>query len=172
MQIRKIAPVVIAALAALPLTAAKAENVNVKVSGIHNCCPMCTDPITSSLTKAGATDIKASPTEVSFVAADAATAEKAVKALFDAGFSGAKIEGAKAPVPVKNAKAKNLKIVGLHNCCGSCAKGIREAIKPFTGTNPVLQGTVLVMSSDKDIDADAVLKALSDKGYSGRIEKK
>ena len=171
MHFRKIAPVVIAALAALPLTAAKAENVNVKVSNIHNCCPMCTDPINASLTKAGATDIKATPTEVSFVAADAATAEKAVKALFDAGFSG-KVEGAKPPVAVKNAKAKNLKIVGLHNCCGQCAKGIREAIKPFSGTNPVLQGTVLVMSSDKDIDADAVIKALSDKGYSGRIEKK
>jgi periplasmic mercuric ion binding protein len=169
MHFRRFAPALIAALALLPLSAALAADV--KVSGIHNCCPMCTDPLTAALTNAGATDVKAAPTEVSFSAPDAATADKAVKALFDAGFAG-KVEGAKAPEVAKVPKAKNLKIVGLHNCCGQCAKAIREAIKPFTGTNPALQGGILVMSSDKDIDADAVLKALRDKGYSGRIEKK
>ena len=169
MQFRKFAPALVAALAVLPLAAALAGEV--KVSGIHTCCPMCADPLMSAITNAGGTDVKATPTEVTFAAADAATADKAVKALFDAGFAG-KVEGAKAPEVAKVPKAKTVKITGLHNCCGQCAKAIREAIKPFTGTNPALQGGVLVMSSDKDIDIDAVLKALRDKGYSGKVEKK
>jgi bacterioferritin-associated ferredoxin len=162
--------IALASTAALLLLAGSAFAADVKVSGIHNCCPGCTNVLKSALTGAGATDIKTTETEVSFSAEDPV---KAVKALYDAGFAGKKIDGAKAPEPenVKGVKTKSLKLTGVHNCCGSCLKGIQNATKA-TGTIDLKpKETTFTLSSDKEFDAEAAVKALRDAGYNAKVAK-
>lgn len=158
----------LAGLSTLLLTAS-AYAAEVKVTKIHNCCPQCTKGINTALTGAGATNIAPKPTEVTFSAEDP---DKAVKALFDAGFSG-KVEGAKTPSDGldKAVPAKSLKLAGVHNCCGQCTNGIKEAVKSFGTVNIKPQETTFTLVSDKDLDPKAVLKALRDAGYNARLEK-
>jgi len=151
------------------LLAASAYAADVKVTKIHNCCGGCAKAITTALTGAGATNIVPKETEVTFSAADP---DKAVKALFDAGYSG-KVEGAKTPADglEKAVPAKTLKLGGVHNCCGSCTTGITEAMKPFGTVTIKPRETTFTVSSDKELDPKAVLKALREAGYNARLEK-
>ena len=170
MGFRKYAFALIGALAVLPLSGALAADV--KVTGIHNGCPGCTNVLNKTLGEAGATNVKSTPTEVSFSVADAAAADKAAKALFDAGFAG-KVEGAKTPeaVGAKGVKSKTIKVAGVHNCCGQCLKGLTEAVKGL-GTNDLkAKATTFTITSDTELDAEAVVAALRKAGYNARIEK-
>lgn len=167
---RRFAFVLIAGLAVLPLSGAMAAEV--KVTGIHNCCGGCTNVLNKALGDAGATNVKSTPTEVSFTVADAVAADKAAKALFDAGFAG-KVEGAKTPdaVGAKGVKSKTIKVAGIHNCCGACLKGLTDAVKGL-GTNDLkAKATTFTITSDTELSADAVIAALRKAGYNARIEK-
>lgn len=151
------------------LLAASAYAADVKVTKIHNCCGACAKGITTALTGAGATNIVPKETEVTFSAADP---DKAVKALFDAGFSG-KVEGAKTPADglEKAEPAKTLKLGGVHNCCGGCTNAIKEAVKSFGTVTIKPRETTFILTSDKEMDPKAVLKALREAGYNARLEK-
>jgi len=154
-----------AALAAvLAVSAAAGE---VKVSGLHNCCGACGKAINKALTDAGATEIKVVKKEVTFQAADG---DKAVQALFDAGFAGT-VTGAKEPA-VDGGKGKEVKFEGIHNCCGSCAGPINAALKK-AGVKATVKGreATFVVASETEVDGEAVIKALRAIGYNAKVAK-
>ena len=157
----------ILAVVATGLLAVSAFAADVKVTGIHNCCGQCAAGINKALGAAGATDVKATSTEVTFSAADA---DKAVKALFDAGYGG-KVTGAKTPELPKAEATKSLKLDAIHNCCGGCTTALKDAVKPFGTTTIKPKETTFTLTSDKDIDVPAVLKALRDAGYNAKVIK-
>lgn len=149
--------------------AGAAQAADVKVTGIHNCCGQCAKAIQTALTGAGATDVVCKPTEVTFTCPDG---DKAVKALFAAGYSG-KVEGAKAPEAegVKGLKEKTLKITGIHNCCGNCTRVLGEILKPYGTADVKPRAEVITVTSDSPIDAEALMKSLRDAGFSAKIAK-
>ncbi|MCC2668485.1 MAG: putative metal-binding protein [Armatimonadetes bacterium] len=149
------------------LLAVSAYAADVKVTGIHNCCGQCAKGINTALSAVGATNVNATSTEVTFSAADG---DKAVKALFDAGYAG-KVTGAKTPEVAKTEPTKALKLDAIHNCCGGCTTAIKDAVKPFGATTIKPKDTVFTITSDKDIDAQAVLKALREAGYNAKVVK-
>jgi bacterioferritin-associated ferredoxin len=153
------------------LLATAAFAADVKVSGLHNCCPGCAKGVQETLDKAGAKDVKLNGKEVSFTADDAMKAQMAVRALFQAGYAG-KAEGARTPGIPRNAqqlKGKELKITGLHNCCGACTKAINEALAPLGKTELKARETECVLKSDNEIEAPKVIEALRAAGYNGRV---
>jgi copper chaperone CopZ len=158
------------AAAALGLAGtALALAVDVTVSGIHNCCGQCSAGINKALKEAGATNVKATKTSVGF---SADNADAAVKALFDAGFCG-KVEGAKAPEqPAGEGKAKEVKIEGVHNCCGACAGGITKVLKAIGAKSDAKgKSTSFTVTGEGELDVAAVLKALRDAGFNARQAK-
>jgi len=156
--------------AAALLIASAAHAADVKVTGIHNCCPACTKAITSTLEGAGAKDITIKTTEVSFSSEDA---EKAVKALYDAGFA-VKAEGLKSPgiEGAKGVKGKETKVEAVHNCCGSCTRAINGALKGAGGTSMVKpRETSFTVSTENDVQAEDVVKALRAAGFNAKVAK-
>lgn len=151
------------------LAAGAAQAADVKITGIHNCCPGCTKAIQTALTGAGAADVVCKPTEVTFTCPDA---DKAVKALFEAGYSG-KVEGAKAPEAegVKELKEKTLKITGIHNCCGNCTRVLQGVLKPYGTADVKPRAEVITITSESAIDAEALMKSLREAGFSAKIAK-
>ncbi len=158
-----------AAAAALLSCAGAALAADVKVSGLHNCCPGCSGGITNALNAAGAKNVTLTKTEVTFSADEA---DKAVKALHDAGYGG-KVEGAKAPeaVEAKGYKATTLKFTGAHNCCGACSGSIVKALKDLGTVTIKPRETTFTLTSDKEIDAEAAIKALRAGGYNAKLVK-
>lgn len=61
-----------------------------------------------------------------------------------------------------------VKISGLHNCCGSCLKGITKAIESAGAKAQIAKGdeTVTITAPDK-ATAQAALDKLADAGYHG-----
>lgn len=155
--------------AATLLLAGAAFAADVKITGIHNCCPGCTRNITAVLEKAGATSLDIKQGEVSFSSSDA---DGAVKALFDAGYSG-KVSGAKAPEVKGLAEIKGsaLKVEGVHLCCGACVAAVNGALSPLGKTDAKPRVTSFVLTSDKEVSAAEILKALHAAGFNAKIAK-
>jgi len=158
--------------ALLLASAAFAADVAVKITGLHNCCPGCNMGINKILTEQAVGTPTVNKGEISFTAADTEKAEKAVKALFDAGYAG-KVEGAKTPdaMGAKGTKATTLKLTGIHNCCGQCTRAIQAAIKDFGTSDLKPRDTAFTITSDKEIDAEALVKALRNAGYNVKVAK-
>ena len=162
-------PIYAAFGAAALLIASAAHAADVKVMGIHNCCPACTKAITSALEGAGATSVTLKTTEVSFSSDDP---EKAVKALYDAGFA-VKAEGVKTPAieGAKGVKGKETKVEAVHNCCGSCTRAINAALKGVGNSTVKPRETSFTVTSDNEVDAEDVVKALRTAGFNAKVAK-
>jgi len=151
-----------------------------KVTGAHNCCGACSKAINEALSSVeGVTDIVAKPktTEISFSAPDNKTARKAVNKLGQAGFHG-KVTGGKnvkyneKRIGVEAGKTDKLILVGVHNCCGGCAKAVDAAIGKVDGVESHKytknkKGVVLT----GNFDGLAVVKSLNDAGFHVRAPK-
>jgi copper chaperone CopZ len=155
--------------AAAILVAGTAYAGDVKITGIHNCCGNCNRIITAALEGAGATTISVKPGEVTFASTDP---DKAVKALYDIGYSG-KVEGAKVPeaVGAKGVRGKEIKVEGIHNCCPRCCAAIIAALKPIGTSNVKPQLTAFTVTTESEVEASAVVKALRDAGFNVKIVK-
>jgi hypothetical protein len=152
------------------LAAAAAQAADVKVTGIHNCCGQCKAAITKALTDGGATNVTLEGANLSFSAEDPV---KAVKALYDAGYAG-KVEGAQARPPsagARGVKGKVITVEGTHNCCGACVKALNEATKAVGTCNAKARDTSFTVSSDNEIEAAAVVRALREAGFNCHIKK-
>lgn len=153
--------------AAVLLLTSAAYAADVKVSGVHNCCPGCTKDITETLTKAGATNIKVEKQELSFTADEPV---KSVRALFAAGYAG-KVEGANQPgirKTLADMKGKSLKFDHIHACCGQCVKGINKAVEKLGKTDIKGGATSFTITSENEITAEDVVKALREAGFNAR----
>jgi mercuric ion binding protein len=130
-------------LAALALCLASTSLVwaetKVVVSGVHLCCGGCVTGAQEAVE--GLTGVKAECSmkekSITITATDDAGAQKAIDALADSGFHG-KVDSktvAFKPVATPDGKVKRLEVSGVHNCCGSCNKAIKGAIKTVDGVS-------------------------------------
>lgn len=146
----------------------------VSLSGLHLCCGKCVKGVNGAIDKvdgATATFDKDAGTGV-VTATDKATAQKALDELAAAGFHGA-VEGSSvAFVDDSGAKGKtkSLTVSEVHNCCGSCAKGLTKAVNTVEGAkieNLEKKATSFTVSGD--FDAKKLVKALNDAGYHVKV---
>ena len=152
-----------------------ADKTKVELSKMHLCCGGCVkgvkkaagtvDGVTCSIDKKGG---KAT------LAGDKASLEKALAAIAKAGYHGTSCcdikmkDDSGAP----DGKVAKLVLDGLHNCCGGCARKAIAAAKSVDGVTgvdlPKKSGTITVSG---DFNAKAVVKALNDAGYHGKVKK-
>lgn len=150
------------------LVASAAFAADVKVSGVHNCCGSCAKGINEALSKAGATNVKLEKTELSFSADDP---QKAVDALYAAGYAG-KLEGAKAPRSgAGQLTGKEIKLEGLHNCCGACTAAINKALAGIGKTDAKAGATTITVTAENDVKAIDVIRALRAAGFNAKVVK-
>jgi len=162
---RKLVSLFLGITAMLAATAAFAADV--KVTGIHNCCPGCANTIQTTLKDAGATNIVLEKTDLSFSADDA---QKAVTALCEAGFAGKLSEGVKRPASGAGQKAgKEIKLEKVHNCCGACTKAINDAVKDIGKTDAKAKASSFTVSSENEVQARAVVAALRKAGFNAHV---
>jgi copper chaperone CopZ len=157
--------------------AARAETeVKVELKGTHLCCPGCVDAVGKILGKIdgvkGKCDAKAGTVTITAKNADAA--KKALQALADGGFhgeTGDKDLAIKDDSGAKKGKVEKLTLTGVHNCCRSCCKGIKEAVKKVEGvkadTAKPKEDTFEVTG---DFDAAELVKALNAAGYHVKVK--
>jgi copper chaperone CopZ len=164
---------VIAGLVA-PL-AAQAES-KVKVSETHLCCGACVKAVNAALKDIQGVKHTADQDEgtIAITAADDAGAQAALDALLSAGFHG-KIDNPALKFKETKVAAGNvqrIELTGVHNCCGSCTKSIKEAIKSVDG---VTADTVKPKQSsfvvEGNFDAAKLVAALLDAGFAVQVKK-
>jgi copper chaperone CopZ len=164
--------------AVLALTgAARAETeVKVELKGTHLCCAGCVKAVGEILGKIdgvkGTCDRPSGTVTITAKGADAA--KKALQALADGGFhgdTGNKDLAIKDDSGVKKGKVEKLTLTGVHNCCGNCNKGIKEAVKKVEGvkadTAKAKENTFEVTGN---FDAEELVKALNAAGYHVKVK--
>ncbi len=157
--------------------AARAETeVKVELKGTHLCCPGCVKAVGDILGKIDGVKGKCDrdADTVTITAKDADAAKKALQALADGGFhgdTGNKDLAIKDDSGVKKGKVEKLTLTGVHNCCGSCNKGIKDAIKKVDG---VKADTAKAKSTTFEVtgnfDAEELVKALNAAGYHVKVK--
>ncbi len=157
--------------------AARAEKeVKVELKGTHLCCPACVKAVGDVLKKVdgvtGKCDQKAKT--VTITAKDAEAAKKALQALADAGFhgdTGDKDLAIKDDSGAKTGKVEKVTLTGVHDCCGNCNKGIKDALKKVDGvkgdTAKAKESTFEVTGN---FDAAELVKALNAAGYHVKVK--
>lgn len=163
-------------VALLALVGAARAETKVELKGVHLCCPACVKAVGGILKGAGvkgACDQKGRT--VTIIAADAASAQKAVDALLAGGFHGST---ASKDVTIKDdsgataGKVKALTVTGAHNCCGACCKAIKATVAKVAGVKAdtaTPKATTFEVSGD--FDAAALVKALNEAGFHVKVKK-
>lgn len=164
-------------LLVLALTfSARAES-SVKLSNLHLCCKSCV----TGIEKAGAKvpgaklDVDKDGGTATITAADAATVQKTVDAIVNAGYYGTSSEAAikvKDTSHAKDAKVKSVKVAGVHLCCAKCAKAANEAASSVSGvksSNAEKGSKEFEVSGD--FNAKEVFAALQKAGLAGKMGK-
>lgn len=150
---------------------------DVTVSGLHLCCGGCDGAALKSLEGTGAKDAKADRAAgtLTFKVRDAKGAAKAFDALAKAGFHGTTgLKGLefKDDSGIKAGKVKSLKLSGIHNCCGGCARPIKEAVMKVEGVSGIdLADKATTFTVTGDFDGAEVIKALNGAGYHAKLAK-
>ncbi len=160
----------------VPISAARAET-KVELKGVHLCCGKCVSGVKSALKDLdgvkGACDQDNST--VTITAADDNAAQKALDALAAHGFHGdtgdSKLKF-KEDSGVTAGKVTSLKLVGIHNCCGSCNSAIKKAIKKVNGvtgdTAKAKKGSLTVSGN---FDGAELVKALNAAGFHVKVQR-
>lgn len=65
------------------------------------------------------------------------------------------------------ARAETVTLTGIHNCCGSCEKGITKAITSVDGATVAVTKTSATITAKSKADADKAVGALLAAGYYG-----
>lgn len=63
--------------------------------------------------------------------------------------------------------AADVKVTGLHNCCGACKKALDDVMTKSAATNVNISSTEISFSTT---DPDKTVKALFDAGFAGKVE--
>jgi copper chaperone CopZ len=149
----------------------------VEMKGLHLCCGACEGAAVRALEGTGAKNAVAdkSAGTLTFMVKDVKVAQKAFDALGNAGFHG---ETGVPNLPMKDdsgvkpGKVKSLKLSGIHNCCGGCARPIKDAVMKVEGVSGVdLADKATSFTVSGDFDGAAVIKALNAAGYHAKLSK-
>ncbi|MBS0208969.1 MAG: cation transporter [Planctomycetes bacterium] len=157
------------------LTGVARADVKVTVSDMHLCCGACLKGVEKAIAPVTGASVTCDKDAASctITAADDATAGKAVAALAAAGFHGT-IDNAKLAMTddsgAPSGNVKRLQVSGIHNCCGSCTKAIKGAVKDVAGVkedNCKAKETSFVVEGD--FSASALVKALNEAGFHVKV---
>jgi periplasmic mercuric ion binding protein len=158
------------------LGAAALAETKVEVKGVHLCCGACVKGVATALK--GIDGVKPAcdreTKTVTITATDEATAQKALDALFGAGYFGT-IEAKGFTVrPVSNlpaGKVKSLSLSNSHNCCKACGNALKKAVGSVAGVSgDTVQPRMPDFEVTGDFDAAAVVKSLNDAGFQVKVK--
>jgi copper chaperone CopZ len=169
--------VVAAVSALLALAGQTPAETKVELKNVHLCCPACTGAVKNILKKVdGVTgQCDAKNKTVTIAAKDEDTAKKALEALAAGGFHGDPGDEKWALADdsgVSKGKVASLTLTGVHNCCGSCCKAIKETVKKVEGvTGDTAKPRATSFTVTGDFDAAELVKALNAAGFHVRVQK-
>jgi copper chaperone CopZ len=159
------------------LGAAALAETKVEVKGVHLCCGACVKAVGKALKGIegvkGACDQDAGT--VTITADDDAAAQKAIEALAAAGYHGS-LETKAVHFPrdsgVSKGKVTSLTLTGVHNCCRSCNKAIKDAVKEVKGvTGDTAKPKSETFEVTGDFEATEVVRALHKAGFHVKVKK-
>jgi mercuric ion binding protein len=172
-------PFVLAAVCGLVATTGSAlalADTTVTLSKVHLCCPACVKGVADVVKKVdGATaECNRKDRTVTVQAKDEDTARRLVDALGEAGYYGTsdkKELAIKPAADVPSGKVKSLSVSGVHNCCGSCNRALKAAVKGVAGvTGDTAKPRSSSFEVTGDFDAADVVKALNDAGFQAKVK--
>jgi mercuric ion binding protein len=147
---------------------------SVQLSGVHLCCRSCVTGAEKAVAKvSGATaTVDSSAGTVSIKAPDAATAQKAVNSLVDAGYFGSSADATIKPKSGSGSsaqKASKLVLKEVHLCCGKCVKAVKDAVSSVKGvTGDTATKGAKTFEVTGDFAPAEVFAALEKAGLSGK----
>lgn len=166
-----------ASLSALlvPVATARAET-KIELKGVHLCCGKCVAGVKSALQ--GLDGVKATCDQkkslVTITASDDNAAQKALDALAAHGFHG---DTGNSTLKFKEdsgaiaGKVTSVTLEGIHNCCGSCNKAIKNAIKKVDGvTGDTAKPKTDSLTVTGNFDAAELVKALNAAGFHVKVQ--
>ncbi|HZE98092.1 MAG TPA: cation transporter [Planctomycetota bacterium] len=176
--------VVMAALAAAGMALAGMADpvVKIEVKNMHLCCGGCEGAATKAVEDGGGKEAKADKASktLTFTAKDEKVAQAALDKLAAAGFWG-EVEkpfsmkddsGTLLPPKAKAVKLSSGTFKGAHNCCESCSKALKEAIKGVEGVESddakAKEASFTVKGA---FDPAALVKAVNAAGYHVKLDK-
>jgi len=174
---RGLRALLLASLGALlvPVLDARAET-KVELKGTHLCCPKCVAAAKSAVKGLDGVQVQCDQ-QTSTVTIDAtndAAAQKALDALAAKGFHG---DTGSSTLKIKEdsgataGKVASLTLVGIHNCCGSCNKAIKGAIKKVDGvTADTAKPHTESVTVTGNFDAAELVKSLNAAGFHVRVQ--
>jgi copper chaperone CopZ len=163
--------------AASMLGAVALAETKVEITNVHLCCPACVKGVSTALKDVegvkGVCDQKGKT--VTITAADDAAAQKGIDALAAAGYHG-KLETKAVHFPsdsgATKGKVSTLTLTGIHNCCGSCNRAIKTAVKKVTGvTSDTAKAKSEAFDVTGDYEATELIDALEEAGFHAKVKK-
>ncbi|MEQ1861547.1 MAG: hypothetical protein ABMA13_16620 [Chthoniobacteraceae bacterium] len=161
-------------LALLAVTASAFAGQKVTLSGVHNCCKSCTKGIEKAVATVPGVTTAADKETITLTAGTAADLQKAVDALFAAGFTGVSDNAAVkvAAVVAPDAEVTTLTISGAHLCCGKCVTAAEKAILGVSGvTGHTAEKNSETFKVEGKFNAKAVMASLAKAGFSAKASK-
>ena len=158
------------------LAGAALAETKVEVKKVHLCCGACVKGVAAALKGVegvkGVCDREAKT--VTLTATDDPAAQKALDALAAAGYHGETGNAAlviKKETNVPGGKVKSLSLANLHNCCGACAKAIKNTVKSVDGVSgDTVKARGPNFEVTGDFDAAKVVEALNAAGFHVQIK--
>lgn len=149
-----------------------AAETTVTVENTHLCCGSCVKGANKAVTSVEGATAKCNQKAgtVTITAPDAATAQKAVDALEEAGFYG-KTTGAtmKEDSGATAGSVKSLTVSGLHNCCGKCTTAINNTIKKVPGATGKVEAKAETVTITGEFDAVKLVEAFNEAGFHVKV---
>jgi copper chaperone CopZ len=150
--------------------------VKVTIAKTHLCCGACIRAVDKTLGEIKGVKHEASEADktITLTADTVELAQKAVDSLAAAGFHG-KLDNAQVKykaVEAPEGKVSRLEITGIHNCCGACAKTIREAVRGVEGVSAdTVKPKVNSFVIEGDFQASSAVQALLNAGFYVQVKK-
>jgi len=159
----------------VPVATVRADT-KVELKGVHLCCGKCVSAVKSALHDVDGVTATCDQKKktVTISAPDDNAAQKALDALAAHGFHG---DTGNSTLKIKEdsrvtaGKVTSLTLVGIHNCCGSCNKAIKNAIKKVDGvTGDTAKAKTGSLTVTGNFDGVELVKALNAAGFHVRVQ--
>jgi len=165
----------LAGLVSLWIAGATRAETTVEIKGVHLCCGACVKAVSAIVNKVDGAKAKCDreTKTVTLTAPDEKAAQKALDALADAGFYGdtGNKDLAMKQEGVSSGKVKSITVSGVHNCCQSCCREIKNAIKKVDGvTKDTARPRAASFEVDGNFDPAELVKALNAAGFHVKVK--